>query len=111
MKVEGPEVYKLAFTPTEFEVLCAKGTNKFSGLATSNMPKLYIASIEKKGVRVVPVTLHLGLGSFRPVEVEDLSKHKMDSEYYEIPQSTVDAVNRTIDNKGHVFVAGTSGNE
>src|SRR5689334_3161233 len=70
--------------------------------------KRLLAAIERKGVKVVPVTLHLGLGSFRPVEVEDLSKHKMDSEYYEIPQSTVDAVNRTIDNKGHVFVAGTS---
>ncbi len=65
-------------------------------------------ALEKKGVRIAPVTLHLGLGSFRPVEVEDLSKHKMDSEYFEIPQSTVDIVNRTIDTKGHVFVVGTS---
>jgi S-adenosylmethionine:tRNA ribosyltransferase-isomerase len=40
--------------------------------------------------------------------VEDLSKHKMDSEYYEIPQSTADIVNKTIDNKGRVFVVGTS---
>jgi S-adenosylmethionine:tRNA ribosyltransferase-isomerase len=70
--------------------------------------KRLIASLEKKGVKVAPVTLHLGLGSFRPVEVEDLSKHKMDSEYYEIPQSSVDIVNRTIDNRGHVFVCGTS---
>jgi S-adenosylmethionine:tRNA ribosyltransferase-isomerase len=70
--------------------------------------KRLLAAIERKGVKVVPITLHLGLGSFRPVEVEDLSKHKMDSEYYEITQSTVDAVNRTIDTKGHVFVAGTS---
>lgn len=70
--------------------------------------KRLLAQLEKKGVRVAPVTLHLGLGSFRPVEVEDLSKHKMDSEYYEIPQSTVDMVNRTIDARGSVFVAGTS---
>jgi S-adenosylmethionine:tRNA ribosyltransferase-isomerase len=70
--------------------------------------KRLLAVLEKKGVRVAPVTLHLGLGSFRAVEVEDLSKHKMDSEYYEIPQSTVDMVNRTIDNRGAVFVAGTS---
>lgn len=67
-----------------------------------------ISNLTRKGVKVVPVTLHLGLGSFRPVEVEDLSKHKMDSEYYEITQPTVDAVNRTIDNRRHVFVAGTS---
>lgn len=70
--------------------------------------KRLLTSLEKKGVRTVSVTLHLGLGSFRPVEVEDLSKHKMDSEYYEIPQSTVDVVNRTIDSRGSVFVAGTS---
>ena len=70
--------------------------------------KRLLTAIEKKGVKIAPVTLHLGLGSFRAVEVEDLSKHKMDSEYYEIPQSTVDIVNRTIDSKGSVFVAGTS---
>lgn len=70
--------------------------------------KRVVTALEKKGVKIVPVVLHLGLGSFRPVEVEDLSKHKMDSEYYEIPQSTVDVVNRTIDNRGHVFVCGTS---
>jgi S-adenosylmethionine:tRNA ribosyltransferase-isomerase len=70
--------------------------------------KRVISALEKKGVKIAPVTLHLGLGSFRPVEVEDLSKHKMDSEYYEIPQSTVDIVNRTIDARGNVFVVGTS---
>ncbi len=70
--------------------------------------KRLMTALEKKGVKIVPVVLHLGLGSFRAVEVEDLSKHKMDSEYYEIPQSTVDVVNKTIDSKGKVFVAGTS---
>jgi len=70
--------------------------------------KRLLTAIEKKGVKIAPVTLHLGLGSFRPVEVEDLSKHKMDSEYYEIPQSTVDIVNKTIDSRGSVFAVGTS---
>ncbi len=70
--------------------------------------KRLLSAIEKKGVKIAPVTLHLGLGSFRAVEVEDLSKHKMDSEYYEIPQSTADIVNKTIDSKGRVFVVGTS---
>jgi S-adenosylmethionine:tRNA ribosyltransferase-isomerase len=76
--------------------------------ASLHFTKRLVSAIEAKGVRFAPVTLHLGLGSFRPVEVEDLSKHKMDSEYYEIPQSTVDIVNRTIDHKGRVFVVGTS---
>ncbi len=70
--------------------------------------KRLLKSIEKKGVKIVPVVLHVGLGSFRPVEVEDLTKHKMDSEYYEIPESTANAVNRTIDHKGNVFIVGTS---
>lgn len=76
--------------------------------AALHFTKRITSQLEKKGVRIVPVTLHLGLGSFRAVEVEDLSKHKMDSEYYEVPQSTVDAVNKTIDGKGKVFVVGTS---
>jgi S-adenosylmethionine:tRNA ribosyltransferase-isomerase len=67
-----------------------------------------LGTLKRKGVKVVPVVLHVGLGSFRPVEVEDLTKHKMDSEFYEIPQSTVDVVNRVIDSKGRVYVAGTS---
>jgi len=70
--------------------------------------KRLLKSVEKKGVKIVPVVLHVGLGSFRPVEVEDLTKHKMDSEYYEIPESTANAVNRTIDHKGNVFIVGTS---
>jgi S-adenosylmethionine:tRNA ribosyltransferase-isomerase len=67
-----------------------------------------LASLRRKGVKVVPVVLHVGLGSFRAVEVEDLTKHKMDSEYYEIPETTVQAVNRTIDTRANVFVCGTS---
>ena len=67
-----------------------------------------LTSLKKKGVKVVPVVLHVGLGSFRPVEVEDLTKHKMDSEYYEIPESTADVVNKTIDSRGTVYVVGTS---
>jgi S-adenosylmethionine:tRNA ribosyltransferase-isomerase len=67
-----------------------------------------LTTLRKKGVRVVPVVLHVGLGSFRPVEVEDLTKHKMDSEYFEIPETTAEAVNKTIDSRGTVFVVGTS---
>jgi S-adenosylmethionine:tRNA ribosyltransferase-isomerase len=70
--------------------------------------KRLLSTVKRRGVKVTPVVLHIGLGSFRPVEVEDLTKHKMDSEYYEIPESTVQVVNRTIDSRGNVFVVGTS---
>jgi hypothetical protein len=52
MRIEGPETYELSFSPTDFTVLCFKGTKKFSGLATNDLPKLYIASIDRKPVYV-----------------------------------------------------------
>jgi S-adenosylmethionine:tRNA ribosyltransferase-isomerase len=70
--------------------------------------KPLLKKLEKKGVKIAPVTLHVGLGSFRPVEVEDLTKHKMDSEYYEVSEETAHIVNKTIDSKNTVFVVGTS---
>ncbi len=70
-------------------------------------PKL-LSKIEKKGIHVVPVVLHIGLGSFRPVEVEDLTKHKMDSEFFEITLKSAEQINKSILNKHNVFVVGTS---
>lgn len=70
--------------------------------------KKVLSAIEKKGVKLGFVTLHIGLGTFRKVEVEDLSKHKMDSEYFEISESLANSVNKVIENKGNVFVVGTS---
>ncbi|MCU0453090.1 MAG: tRNA preQ1(34) S-adenosylmethionine ribosyltransferase-isomerase QueA [Bacteroidetes bacterium] len=70
--------------------------------------KALLKKIEKKGVKIAPVVLHVGLGTFRSVEVEDLTKHKMDSEYYEIPAESAHIINKAIDNKKNVFVVGTS---
>jgi S-adenosylmethionine:tRNA ribosyltransferase-isomerase len=64
--------------------------------------------IEKKGVKIARLVLHLGLGSFRPVVVEDLSRHKMDSEFYEIPQESADIINTARKNGGRIIAVGTS---
>jgi S-adenosylmethionine:tRNA ribosyltransferase-isomerase len=64
--------------------------------------------IQAKGVNIAKIVLHLGLGSFRPVVVEDLGRHKMDSEYYEISQETSDMVNESKRNKNKVIAVGTS---
>jgi S-adenosylmethionine:tRNA ribosyltransferase-isomerase len=64
--------------------------------------------LELKGVDIHPITLHVGLGSFRPVDVEDLTKHKMESENYIIPSSTTDAVNLAIDARKRVCAIGTT---
>jgi S-adenosylmethionine:tRNA ribosyltransferase-isomerase len=70
--------------------------------------KQLLRKIESRGIKIVPVVLHVGLGSFRPVEVEDLTKHKMDSEYYEISAEAASIINRTIDSRHTVVVVGTS---
>jgi S-adenosylmethionine:tRNA ribosyltransferase-isomerase len=65
--------------------------------------------LREKGVDIVDVTLHVGLGTFRPVGVEDLTKHRMDSENYEISPDTAEKVNRALlsdDNK--VTAVGTT---
>jgi S-adenosylmethionine:tRNA ribosyltransferase-isomerase len=68
-----------------------------------------LTSITEKGVEIAPVTLHVGLGTFRPVEVEDLTKHRMDSEFYHIPPPTADAVNKSLkSNVNHVTAIGTT---
>ncbi len=67
-----------------------------------------VKKAEKMGVKFVPVILHIGLGTFRPVEVEDLTKHRMDSEYFEIPEETAKVINKALEEKKNVFVVGTS---
>ncbi len=70
--------------------------------------KELLKKISNKGTRIVPIVLHLGLGSFRPVIVEDLSRHKMDSEYFEISPLTAQAINETMKKGGKVYAVGTS---
>ncbi len=64
--------------------------------------------LELKGVDFAEITLHVGLGTFRSVEVEDLTKHKMDSEQYIIEQKYVDIVNKAILEKRKVCAVGTT---
>ncbi len=64
-----------------------------------------VKKIEKKGVDFLPVTLHIGWGTFRPVEVEDLTKHRMDSENYFISQETSDRINEALKSKKNKVVA------
>jgi S-adenosylmethionine:tRNA ribosyltransferase-isomerase len=64
--------------------------------------------LELNGVEQAKITLHVGLGTFSPVEVEDLSKHRMDSEYFIISQETCDIVNGAKNAKKKVLAVGTT---
>ncbi len=61
-----------------------------------HMSRSVMKRLELKGINFAELTLHIGLGTFRNIEVEDLSKHKMDAEYFKIFQPTCDLVNSTI---------------
>ncbi|MFQ6675015.1 MAG: tRNA preQ1(34) S-adenosylmethionine ribosyltransferase-isomerase QueA [Fidelibacterota bacterium] len=67
-----------------------------------------LKKIKANGVRVAPITLHIGLGTFRPVQVEDLTRHQMDSEYFEVPAETAVAINETRSKGKRIFAVGTS---
>lgn len=64
--------------------------------------------LELFGIDVVSITLHVGLGTFRPVDVEDLTKHKMDSENFWVEKQTADRVNRALEEKSKVCAVGTT---
>jgi S-adenosylmethionine:tRNA ribosyltransferase-isomerase len=67
-----------------------------------------IKRCEIKGVRFAEVTLHTGLGTFRPIEVEDLSKHKMDAEYYQIEDAPCKIVNKAKEGGHRICSIGTT---
>ena len=64
--------------------------------------------LRDKGVRIEYTTLHIGLGTFRPVQVEDLNRHQMDSEYFEVSPKTALAINETKKKRRKVYAVGTS---
>jgi S-adenosylmethionine:tRNA ribosyltransferase-isomerase len=70
--------------------------------------KQVMKRLEIKGVDVSPITLHSGLGSFRAVDVEDLTKHKMDSENYSVNEEAAERVNRALDEKRRICSIGTT---
>lgn len=70
--------------------------------------KELLKKIEEKGVKIGYVTLHVGLGTFRPVKAENITEHKMHSEHYHLPKETADLINETKKNGGRVIAVGTT---
>ncbi len=86
---------------------------KYDGSAAAPTAGLHftrelLAEIEAKQVHIAYVTLHVGLGTFRPVKEEDILKHHMHSEYYEITPETADLINTTKKNGGRIICVGTT---
>jgi len=99
-KLEDPERYQTVYSR---EVGSAAAPT--AGL---HFTKDLLAQVEAMGVKVCYVTLHVGLGTFRPVKELDLTKHDMHSEYCTVPQETADIINETKKNGGRVICVGTT---
>lgn len=97
---EDEERYQTIFAKNEGAVAAPTAGLHFS--------KHLLKRLEIKGVNFAEVTLHVGLGTFNPVEVEDLSKHKMDSEELRIDAKAADIVNTGLKNKKRVCAVGTT---
>ena len=67
-----------------------------------------LKKLEDKGVEIVKVLLHVGLGTFRPVEVEDVTKHEMHSEFYQMSKEAADALNLAKKEKRRIIAVGTT---
>ena len=67
-----------------------------------------LKEIEEKGIEIARVTLHVGLGTFRPVKVEDVEKHHMHAEFYMIDSEAAEKINRTKERGGRVICVGTT---
>lgn len=86
---------------------------KYDGSAAAPTAGLHfteelLAEIKAMGVEIAEVTLHVGLGTFRPVKEENVLEHHMHSEYYEITQEACDIINKTKQNGGRVISVGTT---
>ncbi|WP_426429362.1 tRNA preQ1(34) S-adenosylmethionine ribosyltransferase-isomerase QueA [Winogradskyella sp. HB-48] len=107
-----PKYIKRSIEPEDeerYQTIYAKNEGAVAApTAGLHFSKHLLKRLEIKGVEMAEVTLHVGLGTFNPVEVEDLSKHKMDSEEIMISQSAADIVNRGIENKKRVCAVGTT---
>ena len=67
-----------------------------------------LLDLEKKGVEILKVTLHVGLGTFRPVSVEDVTKHKMHSEFYSMSKEVSEKLNKAKKEKRRIIAVGTT---
>ncbi len=99
-KLENPERYQTVYA-------------KVNGSAAAPTAGLHFTSelldsLEQKGIKISYVMLHVGLGTFRPVKVDDITQHKMHSEYYSISKETCDIINDTRQKGKKVVAVGTT---
>lgn len=99
-KLEDKEMYQTVYA--KYDGSAAAPT---AGL---HFTKELLSKIEEKGIKIASITLHVGLGTFRPVKVDDVNNHHMHTEWYEVNAEAADIINETKRNGGRVICVGTT---
>ena len=104
-----PYIHEKLEDQNRYQTVYAKNEGSAAApTAGLHFTKELMKQIENKGINIVYVTLHVGLGTFRPVNTENILEHHMHSEYYEISKNTCDVINKTKKDGNRVVVVGTT---
>ena len=104
-----PYIHEKLKDPNRYQtVYCKENGSAAAPTAGLHFTTELLERLKAKGVEIVEVLLHVGLGTFRPVKVEDVEKHVMHSEYYEVSEAAAEAVNRAKRESRRVIAVGTT---
>lgn len=104
-----PYIYEKLEDKDRYQTVYAK--NKGSAAAPTaglHFTEELLSELENRGVKIAKVTLHVGLGTFRPVKVDNVLEHKMHNEYYEVKKDAVELINSARENRKRVIAVGTT---
>lgn len=104
-----PYIHEKLSDQSRYQTVYAKNLGSAAApTAGLHFTKELLEEIKNKGVEVLYVTLHVGLGTFRPVEVTDITKHNMHSEYYSMTKDVADALNKAKKEGRNIYAVGTT---
>ncbi len=104
-----PYIHEKLEDQSRYQTVYAKNIGSAAApTAGLHFTKELLESLEKQGVEILYVTLHVGLGTFRPVEVEDITKHHMHSEYYIMTKEVAEKLNKAKEEGRNIYAVGTT---
>ena len=104
-----PYIHEKLLDKDRYQTVYAKNIGSAAApTAGLHFTKELLTKIKEKGIKIIPVTLHVGLGTFRPVNEDDLTNHVMHSEYYEISKESADELNKAKAEGKRIVSVGTT---
>jgi S-adenosylmethionine:tRNA ribosyltransferase-isomerase len=104
-----PYIHEKLSDPSQYQTIYAKQEGSAAApTAGLHFTPEVMERVRQKGVEIVPVLLHVGLGTFRPVKAEDVSEHKMHSEFYQVTEEAAEKINAARKSGGRIVCIGTT---